>query len=339
MVQDRSQREDGCVGGRLTFTQLLCAVAFTGPQSLSLGNTMAQSIQLRTMQILDKGDASDLPSLWCDRFISALVLANISAVVLESVPAIFSAYQAELEMFEWVSVILFSLEYILRIWSNGARYSPSEGGAARGRKEYALGFFGLVDLAAILPFYLQVLFPGVDLRVLRVLRLLRILKLSHYSSALEDLAAAVRAEARSFWAALYLLLIVTLLTSSLMYFAETEVQPEKFGSIPDALYWSLITLTTVGYGDVTPATAVGKIISVLTAFMGVCTVAMLTGIVSSAFANQMARRKAIYESELREALADGEISEEEARRLEAIRDEFNLPEEQIRAIAERVRKS
>jgi voltage-gated potassium channel len=290
------------------------------------------------MQILDKGDESDLPSLWCDRLITFLVLTNVCAVVLESVPSILLQYEAELALFEAVSVALFTFEYLLRVWSDGARYSPEEGGAARGRKEYAFGFYGLVDLLAILPFYLQILMPGADLRVLRVLRLLRILKLSHYSSALEDLAAAVRSEARSFWAALYLLLIVTLLTSSLMYFAENAAQPEKFGSIPDALYWSLITLTTVGYGDVTPVTAIGKVLSVLTAFMGVCTVAMLTGIVSSAFANQMARRKAIYESELREALADGEISDEEARRLEAIRLEFNLPEEQIRAIAERVRK-
>lgn len=290
------------------------------------------------MQILDKGDESDLPSLWCDRFITFLVLTNVCAVVLESVPSILLQYEAELALFEAVSVALFTFEYLLRIWSEGVRYSPEEGGEARGRKEYAFGFYGLVDLLAILPFYLQILMPGADLRVLRVLRLLRILKLSHYSSALEDLAAAVRSEARSFWAALYLLLIVTLLTSSLMYFAENAAQPEKFGSIPDALYWSLITLTTVGYGDVTPVTAIGKVLSVLTAFMGVCTVAMLTGIVSSAFANQMARRKAIYESELREALADGEISDEEARRLEAIRLEFNLPEEQIRAIAERVRK-
>jgi voltage-gated potassium channel len=299
---------------------------------------MAQTLQRRIMQILDKGDESDLPSLWCDRFITFLVLTNVCAVVLESVPSILLQYEAELALFEAVSVALFTFEYLLRIWSEGVRYSPEEGGEARGRKEYAFGFYGLVDLLAILPFYLQILMPGADLRVLRVLRLLRILKLSHYSSALEDLAAAVRSEARSFWAALYLLLIVTLLTSSLMYFAENAAQPEKFGSIPDALYWSLITLTTVGYGDVTPVTAIGKVLSVLTAFMGVCTVAMLTGIVSSAFANQMARRKAIYESELREALADGEISDEEARRLEAIRLEFNLPEEQIRAIAERVRK-
>ncbi|MGA0881986.1 MAG: potassium channel family protein [Burkholderiaceae bacterium] len=299
---------------------------------------MAQTLQLRIMQILDKGDEGDLPSLWCDRFITLLVLTNVCAVVLESVPSIFFEFEAELALFESVSVALFTFEYLLRVWSDGARYGPEQGGAARGRKEYALGFFGLVDLFAILPFYLQILMPGADLRVLRVLRLLRILKLSHYSSALEDLAAAVRSEARSFWAALYLLLIVTLLTSSLMYFAENASQPEKFSSIPDALYWSLITLTTVGYGDVTPVTAIGKVLSVLTAFMGVCTVAMLTGIVSSAFANQMARRKAIYESELREALSDGEISDEEARRLEAIRLEFNLPEEQIRAIAERVRK-
>jgi len=114
-----------------------------------------------------------------------------------------------------------------------------------------------------------------------------------------------------------------------MYFAETTHQPDKFGSIPDAIYWSLITLTTVGYGDVSPVTGVGKIIAVSTAFMGVCVVALLTGIVASAFANQITRRKVIFESQLREALKDGTIDEDEQISLENLRVAFNLSEEQV----------
>jgi voltage-gated potassium channel len=120
-----------------------------------------------------------------------------------------------------------------------------------------------------------------------------------------------------------------ILTSSLMYFAETAHQPDKFSSIPDAIYWSLITLTTVGYGDVSPITGVGKIIAVSTAFMGVCVVALLTGIVASAFANQITRRKVIFESQLREALKDGTIDEDEQISLENLRVAFNLSEEQV----------
>ena len=121
-----------------------------------------------------------------------------------------------------------------------------------------------------------------------------------------------------------------------MYFAENEHQPEKFASIPGAIYWAVITLTTVGYGDVSPVTWVGKAISIVTAFMGVCTVAMLTGIVASAFSNQLARRKVIFEAELREAMSDGVLSEQERRQLESLKTEFNLSDERVQALMAKV---
>lgn len=288
------------------------------------------------MQILDKGDENDAASLWCDRFITSLVLLNVTAVVLESVVSLRDAYGPYFTLFEAISLLLFTVEYLLRWWSNGARYPDIEGGSKRGRREYIFGFHGLVDFMATVPFYLQWLVPGMDMRVLRTLRLIRVLKLSHYSSAIEDLFSAIRAEARSFFATLYILLIAILFSSSLMYFAESDFQPEKFASIPDAIYWAVITLTTVGYGDVSPVTWLGKIISIITAFLGVCTVAMLTGIVASAFSNQLARRKVIFEAELREAMADGLISDQERRQLESLKAEFNLSDEQVQALMAKV---
>lgn len=295
-----------------------------------------QALRLRTLQILDKGDENDLASLWCDRFITVLVLLNILAVVLESVASLQAAHAVFFEVFEEISLVLFSVEYVLRVWASGARYPDASGGAGRGRREYAFGFHGLVDFFATAPFYLQWIVPGLDMRVLRTLRLIRVLKLSHYSSAIEDLFSAIRAEARSFFATLYILLIAILISASLMYFAENEHQPEKFASIPDAIYWAVITLTTVGYGDVSPVTWVGKAISIVTAFMGVCTVAMLTGIVASAFSNQLARRKVIFEAELREAMSDGVLSEQERRQLESLKTEFNLSDEQVQALMAKV---
>ena len=295
-----------------------------------------ETIRLRAMQILDKGDETDLASLWCDRFITVMVLLNVLAVVLESVASLREEHEAFFSGFEVFSLVLFTIEYLLRLWSNGARYSDNEGGSSRGRRQYAVGFHGVVDLLATVPFYLQWLVPGLDMRILRTLRLIRVLKLSHYSSAIEDLLSAIQSEARSFFATLYILLIAILLSSSLMYFAESKHQPEKFASIPDAIYWAVITLTTVGYGDVSPVTWVGKIISIVTAFLGVCTVAMLTGIVASAFSNQLARRKVIFETELREALADGEINEHERRQLESLKLEFNLTDEQVQALMAKV---
>ena len=182
------------------------------------------------------------------------------------------------------------------------------------------------------------LLPGLDLRVLRILRLMRVFKLSHYSTALEDLFSAIWQERRSFAAASYLLLLALILTLSIMFYAKSEYQPDKFSSIPNAMYWSLITLTTVGCGDVSPVTSIGKVISIFTAFLGVSIVAMLTGIAASAFSNQMARKRVIYEGELRRALADGEIDDDERMLLDDLKDQFGLPDDQTELLFEQVRK-
>lgn len=199
-------------------------------------------------------------------------------------------------------------------------------------------FYGIVDVLATLPYYLQFFLPGLDLRVLRVLRFIRVFKLSHYSTAIEDLFEALRQEKRSFIAALYLLLIAILLTSTLTYFAEHHAQPDKFSSIPDAMYWAIITLTTVGYGDVSPITWMGKILSIVTALMGVSTVAVLTGIVASSFANQMARRRVIFEAQLRESLADGRINPTEAKEIERLRQLFSMSEAEAEKMIDDLKK-
>ena len=291
-----------------------------------------RSLQTRYLQILEGHHPGDRWSRFSLMFITALVLSNIVAVVLASVPWIQTRFATPLHWFEWGSVVIFTLEYLARIWAHGARYKATAGGAWRGRKAYITSFYGLIDLGAIAPFYLQMFLPGLDLRVLRIVRLVRVFKLSHYSSAIEDLVHAIQGEKRSFIATLYLLLIVLLLFGSLMYFAEHRAQPEKFGTIPESLYWAAITLTTVGYGDVSPMTWAGQIIAVMTAFMGVCTVALLTGIVANAFANQLARRRAIFEAELRQALKDGELHEDEIARLEQMKKAFNLSDNQAQSI-------
>ena len=284
-------------------------------------------LQRRVMEILDKGEDGDRVSLWCDRVITVMVILNVIAVVLETVPWLEHLEHTLFVRFEIFSIAFFSIEFLLRLWSSGARFGA--GRAWEGRKAYLLSFSGIVDLVSILPFYLQMLFPGLDLRVLRILRLVRLLKLSHYSSAIEDLVEAVRAERRAFGATLYLLSIALTLTSALMYYAEGAAQPEKLASIPHAMYWSAITLTTVGYGDVSPVTPIGQVISVFTALLGVSTVAMLTGIVASSFANQVARRRVVYEAELREALKDGHISKAEEVELARLSERFDFTEQQL----------
>ena len=294
-----------------------------------------QDIRLRTMQTLDKGDVDDKPSLWCDRLITLVILLSVTEIILESVDSIGSVYGAQLAMFETFSVAFFTLEFLLRLWSNGARHSDSDW---KGRKDYIFSFHGLVDIISILPFYLQVLFPGADLRVLRLLRLTRLLKLSHYSTAIEDLASAIYAERRSFGAVVYLLSIAIVASSTLMYYAEAAVQPEKLASIPHAIYWSVITLTTVGYGDISPITPVGKAIAIVTAFLGIATLAIFSGIVATSFANQLARKKVLYEQQLRDALSDGFVEEREKQLLTKLQSEFGLSDEVVAEIANQVKR-
>ena len=129
------------------------------------------------MEILDPGVRSDLASKICDLSIMVLVLANIAAVMLESVDEIEARYHVAFARFELCSVIFFTTEYLVRLWSNGARFDGISGGTWRGRRSYIFGFHGLVDLISILPFFAQALFPGLDLRVLRTVRLLRLFKL------------------------------------------------------------------------------------------------------------------------------------------------------------------
>jgi len=287
--------------------------------------------QQRILEILEKAKPGDKTSQYSDLFLSTLIILNLLAVSLESVESIGNVFRYEFYVFELFSVSIFVFEYLLRIWATGANGDGSLSSSFKARLKYILGFTGIIDLLAILPSLLPLLF-SVDLRWLRVLRLLRLLKISHYSSALEDLFSAINHERSSFAAASYLFVLALFFASSLMYVAENSVQPEKFSSIPETMWWSLITLTTVGYGDVSPISPLGKIIGAFTAIMGVFSVALLTGIVANAFAYQVAQRKAILEAEISSALEDGEIDVEEKAKIEKLRKRYDISEDHVKAI-------
>ena len=292
---------------------------------------MYENIKKRTSELLSKANITDKPSQYVDTALFILILLNITAVCLESIQGIGNKYQKSFYYFEMFSVFIFGIEYLLRVWSAPAREDLGESSSFIKRLKYIFSFTGLVDFIAIIPSIITY-FGGLDLRWLRVLRLLRLLKISNYSSAIEDFFSAIMADWRSFSAALYLVLVALFLSSALMYIAENESQPDKFSSIPETMWWSLITLTTVGYGDVSPITPFGKIIGAFTAIMGVCTVALLTGIVASAFANQRAQKTAILEAEINQALRDGVISDMEAKKIEKLRKELNLSPEHSRSL-------
>jgi voltage-gated potassium channel len=130
-----------------------------------------------------------------------------------------------------------------------------------------------------------------------------------------------------------------MISSTSIYLFEHEVQPGVFGSIPESMWWSFITLTTVGYGDVVPMTAAGKLVAGFTALMGVCVVALLTGIVASGFSNQMTKKRNIMETEVRRALADGHITTSERGEINKLSRELNLEEDDVKAIVDRLRSA
>jgi voltage-gated potassium channel len=268
--------------------------------------------------------------------LTLMVLSNVLAVILASVPSMEAQYGHSLQLFELFSVAFFSIEYLLRIWTAADRKPQKHATASRRRLAYVLSFHGVVDLLAILPFFLQALWPGLDLRFLRIIRVMRILKLSHYSTALEDLLASIYAERDAFVSALYLLVLSILITSCLMYFAEHDLQPDKLGTIPDAMWWSIVTITTVGYGDVTPLSPWGKVIGAFTALSGIFTAALLTGIVASAFAARVRTHELEFTTEVEELLKDGHVDAKEQRTIEHLRQEYSLTEEHARAIVRQI---
>ena len=283
-------------------------------------------VQKRLYEVLEPAVYGDKTSRNSDLFFTALVVINVISVTLESVPALYENYQDLFRTLEIVSVIIFTIEYFGRLWAAPSQDTTNQSlsNNLKYRISYIFSFNGLVDLISILPFYLQSIFPYLDLRILRTLRLLRILKLSYYNSAFKDLFEAIFEERKSFYAASYLFIVVLIVSSSLIYFAEHKVHPTGFQSIPGSMYWALITLTTVGYGDITPVTGIGQFIAMLSAVFGVVVVALITGIVASSFNSQMERRKIIFEDQVRQALLDGVLDQNEKDALESLRKRFGM---------------
>ncbi len=295
-----------------------------------------KTIKQTIFEILE-GSVHNKASRACEIFIATLVVANVLAIILESVHELHAEYERQFALFDLFSVMLFSAEYVLRVWTYGVKYRAADGGAWRGRKEYIFSFYGFIDFFGTMPFYAQLLFPGLDLRVLRIFRLLRIFKLSRYNSALQDLFDAIRAERDSFTSALFLLLISCLLCSSLIYIAEGHLQPEVFPSIPATMKWYVLTIIS-GWGNVDPVSMFGTVLVILTQVLAIALSAILTGVVATAYTTQVERREAIYEMKIREALADGVVTDEEAANLESLRRQFGMSEQQVEIIARQVRE-
>lgn len=224
-------------------------------------------------------------------FIIALIILNTLAVIFETVDSLFLKYQTVFKNFEFFSIIVFSIEYILRLWTCNLNKKYNQ--PFTGRIRYIFSFAGLIDLVAILPFYLP-FFIKVDFRFLRIIRLIRLLrffKLGRYLHAASVIKKVLIEKKEELILSLGITFFLIIIASSLMYFVEHDAQPDKFSSIPETMWWSVATLTTVGYGDVYPITTLGKTLTSIISILGIGVFALPAGILASGFSNRLKKDK------------------------------------------------
>jgi voltage-gated potassium channel len=247
------------------------------------------SFRQRIYLILE--DPSSAPGGRFAIFISLLILLNVVDVMLETVPGLPIKLEVWLLRFEILSVMVFSIEHMLRLWvcTNNSKYSHP----LRGRFRYAVTPLAIVDLLAVLPFYLPLTF-ALDLRVIRLLRLfrfLRLIKIARYSEALRLITRVVRSKREELMLVVFICVLLLVFSSTLLFYVEHDAQPKVFSSIPASLWWGVITVTTVGYGDIYPITVPGKVIASVFALIGIALFALPAGILAGGFAEEVRTKK------------------------------------------------
>lgn len=244
----------------------------------------------RIYEILEIAAEEDAISRVFDIFLMGLIALNVLAVILETVESLATAYGHIFEVFEFISIVVFTVEYVLRLWTctEGSHYAHP----VTGRIRFMVSPMALIDILAILPFYLPVMLP-LDpriMRALRLFRLFRLFKMGRYSESLQTLGNVMKAKKEEFIVTTFVLFILLVVASSLIYFVEHDAQPELFSSIPASMWWGVATLTTVGYGDVYPITPLGKFLGAVIALLGIGMFALPAGILASGFAEELQKK-------------------------------------------------
>jgi voltage-gated potassium channel len=249
----------------------------------------AADLRRRVYEILERGNPGDRISILVDRLIVLLIAVNLVSVALESMPELAARYGLLFDIVEYVSLVTFTIEYGLRLWVAVEHAPFRHRSPLVGRLKYALSAPGLVDFLAVLPFWFAFALPA-DLRVVLVLRMIRFLKIARYSPAMRSLLDVLYSERRALFGCLVIMLGATLIAAAVMHLVEGRVQPDKFGTIPDAMWWAMVTLGTIGYGDVVPITPLGKLVAAATIFFGLIMIALPVGIIANAFTDEIHRR-------------------------------------------------
>jgi voltage-gated potassium channel len=253
---------------------------------------MIARVKKRLYEILEPATNHDRASRAFDLFIITLITLNVLAIIMATVERFSARYFPYFQAFEVFSVVIFTIEYILRIWTCDS--DPKYRGTLMGRVRFIFTPLALIDLMAILPFYLPMLIP-LDLRYIRIVRLFRffrLLKTVRYSESLNTLCRVLKSKKEELVITLSACLMLLVIASSLIWAFENNAQPDKFGSIPAALWWGVVTLTTVGYGDIYPVTTAGKVLSGIISLIGIGLIALPAGILASGFVEEIQKRRA-----------------------------------------------
>ena len=244
-----------------------------------------KKLRRRVFEIISKAEDGDILSRIFDGLIMVLIFISILSIVLESFEEIRSRFSGLFRVFEVVSVSVFALEYVLRIWTADYLYPESR----HPHIKYILSPMAIIDLLAILPFFLP--FISVDLRFLRMarlfrlFRLLRVFKLGRYFDALMIVVSVIKKSASQLIVSVALCFFVMLFSAIIMYTVENPVQPEQFPNVISSLWWAICTLTTVGYGDIYPVTDVGRFFASIISLVGIGIIAIPTGIIAAGFSS------------------------------------------------------
>ncbi len=272
-----------------------------------------------------------------DSFIGLWVLISVLAVVLESVQSISYVINIEFVILDAVAVGIFTVEYCMRIYA--CVEEPGYKNAIAGRFKQASTPATIIDLLAILPFFLEVFMTHVfDLRFLRVFRLARLLKLTRQSDATAILGKVLVREWPVMSASAFIMLLLVVLTASLGYLFEHEAQPDKFENIPTAIYWAVITLASVGYGDISPVTPIGRAMTIVLALIGIGIFAIPAALLSSAFSDQLVKERDSLKANLFHMIKDGHLSDVEIAQIRAEAKRLHLTIEEINALLEQIQK-
>jgi voltage-gated potassium channel len=249
----------------------------------------ATSLRARFYEALEKSEVHSPTRRAVSLFLVTVIVASVTAVALETMEALHVSYGGLFSVIEVVAVSVFTLDYALRLWTAPERDPTGAARPWRSRLRYVVSPLGIIDLLAVLPFYLDLFLP-VHPDWLRVLRLLRLLKMARYAPGISLFVAVIRAERRPLLAALLVMAVLLVVESGIMFIIERHAQPRLFASIPHTMWWAIVTMATVGYGDIAPITPVGKMFGGVVMIVGIAMFAVPAGILATGFATEIRKR-------------------------------------------------